>query len=275
MATTATQVVDPRGDVLLYFPGQSDNQQRAAAAEPTRASPYSPQTVCNELDRRSADLTSASFATPDNRSVANNHDPSSKAPVCLRVSSSVLCLASPVFSAMLSGSMAEAAAFRAADSPRPFPLTLPEDDGHVFSILAHVMHFRPDSVPYLPSTSTLLALAALVDKYDCAAALMCYGEIWLNRAIERGRDEAEFGGFEQRCELMLFAYALDLPAPFAQLSWDVIMEHRQQLKDETEHGLDLPVRKDHELLRHDLHGITCSSSKLSDDWKMSLKLIGS
>jgi len=256
METTTHQVIDPRGDILLCFPGRAQQQDAPPIATiPTqsdgeRRSPElsSPQTVCSALTHHGS-----SALTPPSSSSANTPNPSATDTVSLRVSSSVLCLASPVFSAMLSGPMAEGRAFRAADSPRPFPLTLPEDDGHVFAILANVIHFRPEAVPFLPSTSTLLALASLVDKYGCAPALLCYGEIWLNRAIE-ARQAPDYGAFERRCDLLLFAYALDLPAPFALLSWDVILNHRQQLKGETEFGLDLPIPEDHDLLRHDLHG---------------------
>ncbi|KAK0721578.1 hypothetical protein B0T26DRAFT_641315 [Lasiosphaeria miniovina] len=171
----------------------------------------------------------------------------------LRVSSSVLCLVSPVFSAMLGSPMAEGEAFRARDSPRPFPITLPEDDGKVFAILANVIHHRADAIPFLPATADLLSLAGLVDKYDCAPALMPYGVLWLQRAAER-REDPEYAGLLGRCNLLLFAYVLDLPMQFAQLSWDILLMHRQLLKDETEYGLELPIPPDHELLRHDLHG---------------------
>jgi hypothetical protein len=260
METTTHQVIDPRGDILLCFPGRPQQQQQDAPPIPVsqpqleggQMSPElsSPQTVCSALTHHgpSPFIPPAGAGT----NTSNTDPPNSSDTVSLRVSSSVLCLASQVFAAMLSGPMAEAQAFHAVDSPRPFPITLPEDDGHVFAILANVIHFRSQTVPFLPPTATLLSLAFLVDKYACAPALRCQGEIWLNRAIE-ARNSAEYGSFDRLCDLLLFAYALDLPAPFFQLSWDVILNHRQQLKGETEFGLDLPIPSDHELLRHDIH----------------------
>ncbi|KAK3318917.1 hypothetical protein B0H66DRAFT_477650 [Apodospora peruviana] len=193
--------------------------------------------------------------SPADQTTTEASSPSSP-PATLRVSSSVLCLVSPVFSAMFSSPMAEGEAFRAPDSPRPFPITLPEDDGGVFAILANVIHHRADAIPFLPSPATLVALAALVDKYACAPAAMPYGVLWVQRAVER-RDDPEYAGLLGRCNLLLFAYVLDLPVQFAGLSWDVLLMHRQLLKDETECGLELPISPDHELLRHDLHGL-CS-----------------
>lgn len=232
-----TEEIDPKGDVLLHFPGTT------ATGAPA------PLNLIN-----------------------------------LRVSSSVLCLVSPVFSALFNGPMAEGQAFRAPGSPRPFPLTLPEDDPAIFSILANVTHHRADRIPYLPSSTTLVALASLVDKYACAPSVMPYGVIWIQRATSETRTSGlaapggasgavssssaaaglvgqqdnnshEYSALLGRCNLLLFAYVLDLPDQFARLSWDVLLMHRQTLKDEMECGLELPVPPDHELLRHDLHGL--------------------
>ncbi|KAK0715265.1 hypothetical protein B0H67DRAFT_237603 [Lasiosphaeris hirsuta] len=198
--------------------------------------------------------TSESSAVP---SVLEPYVPLQHLPIHLRVSSSVLCLVSRVFDIMLNGSMAEAIAFRAPNSPRPFPLTLPEDDGPLFSILANVVHHRASGVPLLPPIATLLALATLADKYDCTAALMPYAVLWLQRAASQSeREKEDHHEFERKCGLLLFAYVMDLPIHFAQLSWDVLLTHRGPLIDEMDvRGLRLPIPADHELLKHDLHGM--------------------
>ncbi|KAK3352595.1 hypothetical protein B0T25DRAFT_567874 [Lasiosphaeria hispida] len=202
------------------------------------------------------DPDSEDSKTPMEPSILEPYVPLQHAPMQLRVSSSILCLVSSVFEAMLSGNMSEGVAFRAPDSPRPFPLMLPDDDGPLFRIFASAVHHRADAAPYLPSTATLLALAALVDKYNCMTALMPYAVLWLQRAAEKAAEEEdEHREFERKCGLLLFAYALDLPMQFAQLSWDVLLMHRGALIDETDvRGLRLPIPADHELLRHDLHG---------------------
>ncbi|KAK4444878.1 hypothetical protein QBC34DRAFT_414157 [Podospora aff. communis PSN243] len=261
METTTYQVIDPRGDILLLFPGQPQQQRQQDGPHNPVSQPRldggqmspvlsSPQTVCSALTKHSV----SPFMAPAGPATSSSDPRNSSDTVSLRVSSSVLCLASPVLAAMLSGSMAEAKAFNAVDSPRPFPLLLYEDDGHVFAILANIIHFRSQAVPLLPSTATLLSLAFLVDKYDCAPALRPQGEIWLNRAIE-ARNSSEYGSIDRLCDLLLVAYALDLPTHFFQLSWEVILNHRQQLKGETEFGLDLPIPPDHGLLRtgNDIH----------------------
>ncbi len=220
-------VVDSRGDLLLCFPGSSSS--------PSRMLEDPDPMIVTGTETEMAGVNSAEATSIE-----------------LQVSSSVLSLASPVFSAMLSGPMSEAVAFRAINSPRPFPLTLPEDNGHIFSILARVVHFRADALATLPSTETLLKLASLIDKYDCVPALKAQSEVWLQRAIQEQSDE--YASFERRCDLLLFAYVAEIPACFSQLSWDVLLKHRQLVRDECESRFELAFPRDHELLRHDLHG---------------------
>jgi len=150
--------------------------------------------------------------------------------------------------------MAEGIAFRASDSPRPFPLPLPEDNVEAFIVLANVAHHRADAIPPCPSTQILIDLALLVDKYACAASLMSYGVLWLQRGLAAPPGDHEFTSLEGRCRMLLFAYVLDLPEPFAAVSWEILLHHRQGFKDELRVGFDLPIAKDHELLRHDIHG---------------------
>lgn len=288
-ATTTHQVIDPRGDLLLCFPGRDHPPQNQlqlpgpgpglgavtfhhGANNPSSSTPStSPSTICADINLSRPPTDSDPDSLPTNQDA-----------VFLQVSSSVLCLASPVFSAMLSGPLSEGLAFRSPTSPRPFPLTLPEDCGATFAILASILHFRTSTIPFLPSTPTLLSLARLADKYGCTSALTSHAEIWMHRALDNMEpsqsqsqsqshplptsegdgdgdgDGGEASAFTRLCSLLLFAYAMDLPGAFARISWEVMLHHRQQLKGETEFGLDLPVPAcgAGELLRHDLHGIS-------------------
>jgi len=309
METATHHVIDPRGDILLVFPGRPlHHHEEDTAMAQTSNDEQQQLTPVAEFFSPATVYSIPTTHEPHHHHPSISDSPSGPTPkITLRVSSSVLSLASPVFAAMLSGPLSEGIAFRAPNSPRPFPVTLPEDDGAVFTILTNVIHFRSESVPVLPSTSTLLSLATLVDKYACHSALLCYGEIWLNRAIEASQlqsqqsqsrqsqpqshqrtqsrnnsistnstlqnpgssgskynNEEDLTTLESQTALLLFAYALDLPSPFFHLSREVILSHRQQLKAETEFGLDLPLltlnhqherqenQYDH-LLRHDLH----------------------
>ncbi|KAM7203432.1 hypothetical protein V8F20_004026 [Naviculisporaceae sp. PSN 640] len=204
----------------------------------------------------------------------------------LPVSSTVLSLASPVFSVMLNGPMAEGQAFRAPDSPRPFPLTLPEDDPAAFLILANVIHYHADRIPYLPSCAELLGLAKLVDKYDCSAVIAAHMEVWLRRAMlvgatsintpgpgpvggtkysapfevqeqdddydEEREKKSEYRSLQGRCTLLLVAYILDMAEEFSKLSSAILLMHRQNVLSEINGGLEIPIPADHELLRGEL-----------------------
>ncbi|KAK3389643.1 hypothetical protein B0H63DRAFT_102635 [Podospora didyma] len=244
--------IDSKGDILLCFPGSVRESVESPQGNQAEAhDPWSPAP-------RAASISRANPAeTPeDDRHFMHGNIHEEVGPISLQVSSSVLCLISPVFSAMLHGPMAEGQGFRAPNSPRPFPITLPEDNGHLFQILANVVHHRSEAIPVLPSTADLVALAGLADKYDCVAALMPYGVIWLQRAEEADivARNPEYSGLLGRSNQLLFAYALDLPTQFAQISWQILLMHCQLLKYETQHGLELPIPPDHDLLRHDLNG---------------------
>jgi len=254
--------IDPKGDVFLCFPENAVEQQlgQSARAEPERRhrdrlGPLSQSPSPGPGTMQSFDDLLAARPGGPGPSASRISPPPDTGTLKLRVSSAVLCLVSPVFSALFSSPMAEGEAFRAHDSPRPFDLALPEDNWQAFSILCNVFHHRAKDIPFLPSTTMLLSLAAHVDKYDCGTALMPYGVLWLKRATDPARrEDPEYASLTGRCHLLLFAYVLDLPEQFARLSWDVLLMHRQLFKNETESGFELPISPEHELLRHDLHG---------------------
>ncbi|KAH8880279.1 hypothetical protein GQ53DRAFT_545446 [Thozetella sp. PMI_491] len=255
MATTIQ--VDPNGDVLLQFPAPKPGRDGLAGTKQDVDQPLAetPRTAAADDDPGARDtpgyepredpaewgLTSASVSGP------------AHGPVNLLVSSSVLCLVSPVFSTLFTGPMAEGVAFRAANSPRPFPLPLPEDSGHAFTTIANVFHHRAAEIPETLSTTELLDIAALADKYDLTAALRPHGILWIQRAVAAEPYHPDYSDLVGRCRLLLFAYVLDLPCEFAQLSWDILLMHRQLHKDEVEYGFELPIPRGHDLLRHDLH----------------------
>ncbi len=258
MATTIQ--VDPNGDVLLQFPppapknhDDNDRERRERRAE----DPCNTRDQERELPGCSAG-TEAAEGTRSSVPAGLEGAPAGEGPINLLVSSAVLCLVSPVFSALFTGPMAEGVAFRAADSPRPFPLALPEDSGLAFTIIANVFHHRSVHIPEILTTSELLEIATLADKYDLTAALRPYATLWVQRAVTTEPFHPDYSDLLGRCRLLLFAYVLDLPSEFALLSWNILLTHRQLHKDEVEYGFELPLSREHELLRHDLHGASHS-----------------
>jgi hypothetical protein len=233
--------IDCHGDVLLQFAAE---EEHTPSLNMTPSNDFVHVEMANAETSPSGALVRASCS-------------SSPKPINLRVSSAVLSLISPFFSRVFSstGNFGEAIAFRAPGSPRPFPLPLPEDNPDAFTLLAFVVHHRADAIPTRPSTDRLVDLAVLADKYECAPALRPYGTLWLQQWLDTSDRDTAFESLEPLCQMLLFAYVLDLPEQFAPVSWQILLQHRQGFKDEMGAGFELPISKDHVLLRHDIHGM--------------------
>ncbi len=108
-------------------------------------------------------------------------------PINLLVNSTVLCLVSPVFSRPLQRTHGEGVAFGPPTPPVLFPLSLPEDSGSAFTVIANIFHRRSsERYPICLSTTALLDIAALSDKYDLSAALRPHAILWIQRALGSG-----------------------------------------------------------------------------------------
>ncbi len=141
-----------------------------------------------------------------------------KSKACLRVSSKVLSLVSPVFAAMFKSPFKEGHAH--AQSPsEALVIPLPEDDLHVFTILCMAFHHRMDEVPSRLSATCLEKLAAACDKYDFAPALKHSSMVWLNDGVKGCHPD-------DHMKLLCAAYALDAAHAFARISWSILSELR-------------------------------------------------
>ncbi len=143
----------------------------------------------------------------------------------LTVSSKVLCLASPVFKAMISGKFKESielAEKRASSTP--YALALPEDDAEATVLLCRTLHFSLCDVPEKPTSVCLEKLAYVCDKYQCASAMKYCGALWLrNWLLVYDKEEPSI---DDLCRLLIFAYVIDLPYEFLGISWKLFLYHK-------------------------------------------------
>lgn len=157
----------------------------------------------------------------------------------LLVSSKVLALVSPVFEAMLKPSFKEGIAFQMGKG-EPLPIPLPEDDMEALTIFCKVAHHKFREITQPPDPSRLEKLAYILDKYQCTAAMAAHGALWLQRETE-GISPDDLG------RLLLFAYVLDLPKEFSNLSALVLNRHEGPFTT-------LPVLDNHPLIQNNLLG---------------------
>lgn len=128
----------------------------------------------------------------------------------LRVSSQVLCLASPVFKAVLRSGFKEGlTAETSAQNPKH--IALPDEGSTAFNLVCKVIHFQLDTLPRSLSVDALEQLSVICDKYQVIVPMLSLGTSWvLNKVPDSCVDEL--------CRLLTVASLLDLPEAFYEVS---------------------------------------------------------
>ncbi|KAH6884886.1 hypothetical protein B0T10DRAFT_517563 [Thelonectria olida] len=217
--------VDPAGDMVIVavYDPQTDGYTKTSASPEAEPSPKSdPDDAPSE---------------PENGEIL--------------VSSKILSTASPVFQAMLDGRFREGVQLsNAKTSPdqEPFRLALPDDDLSAMVLLCKVLHFKVDDIVARPSSSLLLALAGICDKYHCTQTLKYSGALWIRNWLLY-LDNLSQAPIEDICCLLIFAYVADLPYEFCEVAWRLLLHHKGPLAGEQTQAVQLI---DHPLLHQDV-----------------------
>jgi len=133
----------------------------------------------------------------------------------LLVSSKVLSLASPVFTAMFKRGFQEGENLYSGTLR---PVHLPDDDSEAVTILCNILHLRHRQIPRVITLDTLTNMAVICDKYDCKDAVTSWSIIWLQSWVgSTGTDEME--------KLLFIAYGLNIPDMFTKISHSLLTLH--------------------------------------------------
>ena len=161
----------------------------------------------------------------------------------MKVSSTLLSCASPVFAAMLRGSFAEGQLSKSAESPAE--VSVEEDDEEALVLLCKLLHFRHDEDSTLRKlmptslTEKVVQLAKIVDKYDCIDAFELIGEGLLSRCARFAEDTLPFVNM---ANLAAAAYLLQQEWYFALFTRRLVLQYNEpfSLLNESQHGKLLP-----------------------------------
>jgi len=136
-----------------------------------------------------------------------------------QINSHSLCLASPVFRAMLgiNASFKEGNALRNrnASSP-PIDITLEDDEPRALAVLLRIVHHQYDWIPRTLNGNQLYQVAIVCDKYDMRGVL----GLWLDQWIPL---DTNCGGKIVGDQWLYIAYTFGRKALFTQLSKDLIL----------------------------------------------------
>lgn len=137
----------------------------------------------------------------------------------LTVSSRILCLASPVFNAMLRSSFKEAVDLvHHKTSSKPYCLDLPEDDAEAMTVFCKVTHFNIDDITETPTAAFLEKLAYVCDKYQCSGSMKYFGAVWVRNWFQNHDEKTT--SIDDLCQILIFAYVLDLLLNLQRLQGD-------------------------------------------------------
>lgn len=146
----------------------------------------------------------------------------------LRVSSTILSYASPVFRALVApGKFAEGSTPRSASAPKE--IELPEDDAVAMQDLCSALHYKHEKLNELiacPATARrIMELCVLADKYSCAEAVCFVVEALISRFLEDNNGDDD--SLESRRYLAAAAYILRLPSRFKCYTRGMVMNETQ------------------------------------------------
>jgi len=138
-----------------------------------------------------------------------------------RVNSIILCIASPVFRAMLGANsqFKERAALSARTSTsEPLELSLPDDDPQALVVILRVIHLQYDWVPPSLDENQLYKVAITCDKYDMRQSL----EVWLAKWVSPLVESPDYPVSGDKW--LFIAYAFARKDLFSRLTKDLILQ---------------------------------------------------
>jgi hypothetical protein len=141
MLAVETITLDPDGDLILLL----DQVE---------------EVIDTKGDSQDSSMAAEGSATPTSEISDKKSEPANK--VHLIVSSKHMCLASPVFKAMLGRGFKEGDQLREKGR---IEVPLPDDDAAALEILARLIHGRFTTIPAVVSLPLFTQIAILVDKY--------------------------------------------------------------------------------------------------------------
>ncbi|KAF8426735.1 hypothetical protein EV426DRAFT_592604 [Tirmania nivea] len=146
-----------------------------------------------------------------------------------QVNSSILCMLSPVFRAMLgAGSHFKEGKELASRGPgmAPVEVKIEDDDPDVFAVILRILHHQYDSVPKVIRGDKLYKVAILCDKYDLRKALSFVLDKWIPTPHKLPPVILPRGVVSQPDKELFMAYVFGMEEVFKTVSKDLILTYK-------------------------------------------------
>ena len=145
-----------------------------------------------------------------------------------QVSSSALCLASPVFRTMLStgrgGRFKESKDLQEKKSGEPtVEITLKDDNPDALAVILRIIHHQHDFVPESLSERNLWQIAILVDKYDLREVTKLWIELWVRPYLKPNGSPLPSSSYFKGYKGIFLAYAFGNGILFKRISKGIIL----------------------------------------------------
>ena len=143
-----------------------------------------------------------------------------------QVSSSALCLASPVFSAMVGvkGKFKESKSLQEKKGGEPpLEITLSDDNPKALAVILRIIHHQHDSVPKSLAEENLWEIAILVDKYDLREATLPWTCLWAKPYLKLDGSPLASCTYFTGDKGIFLAYAFGNEVLFRSISKNIIL----------------------------------------------------
>lgn len=161
--------------------------------------------------------------------------PTDKGKARFQINSSTLCVASPVFRAMIGrhSKFKEAsvlAAARADARCTPYELTLGGDNQNALAVVLRIIHMKNHLVPKQLDEDQLYEVAVICDKYDVSHAVMLWTDRWITALVpnESARPPTVIGH-----KWLFISYVFARRRLFYELSQELILTATTATGDST------------------------------------------
>ncbi|KAM3066352.1 hypothetical protein ACMFMF_010314 [Clarireedia jacksonii] len=208
MSSPEIITLDPDGDlVLMLDPVEKEPTREDEPQSVISENEFQPQYLSDDVEMTMVNIAMDQDA-PSGIHTSDITEPAFKTifKVHMVVSSQHMCLASPVFKAMLQGEFREGKELK---EMKKINLPLPDDDLEAMKILVHIIHCKLKHVPLKVDLNLLTDIAILVDKYRMHEVTMIMAPIW-----SEGVDKDTWKQYDNIIRWIFIAWVFDMHEKF-------------------------------------------------------------